>query len=78
MDFNIQVLDEEEAEESVYEDEADLEVFYDTPSSVPLPDEAEIPTEADSAPSPARALPSNSHGLEACTTEAARSSTPNI
>ena len=78
MDFNFQVPDEEEAEESDFEDEADPEVFSDAPSSVPLLGEAEIPTEAGSSPSPSRALPSDTHGLEARTTEAAHSSTPNI
>ena len=46
LDFNLQVPDEEEAEESVSEDEADPKVFFDTPSSVPLLGEAEILTEA--------------------------------
>ena len=50
LDFNLQVPDEEEAEESVYEDKADPEVFSDAPSSIPLPDEAEIPAEAGSSP----------------------------
>ena len=77
MDFNLQVLDEEEMEKSVSEDEADPEVFSNTPNSVPLPGEAEIPAEAGSAPSPTGASPSDSHDLEARTTEAARSSTPN-
>ena len=78
FNFNLQVLDEEEAEESISEDEADPEVLSDTPSSVPLLGEAEIPVEADSSPSPTGALPSNTHNLEARTTEAARRSTPNI
>ena len=72
MDFNFQVPDEEEAEESVYEDEADPGVFSDTPSSVPLPCEVEVPAEAGSPPSPAWASPSDLHGLEARTTEAVR------
>ena len=76
--LNLQVSDEEEVEESVSEDEADPEVFPDTPSPVSLPGEAEIPAEAGSAPTPTGAFPSNSHGLEARTIEAARSSTPNI
>ena len=42
LDFNFQVPNEEEAEESVSEDEADLGVFFDTPSSVPLLGEAEV------------------------------------
>ena len=78
MDFNIQVPDEEEAEESVSKEEADPEVFSDTPSLVPLPGEVEIPAEAGSAPLPAGASPFNSHVLEARTTEAAHSSTLNI
>ena len=47
-------------------------------SSVPLPSEAEIPAEAGSSPSLVGASPSESHGLEAHTTEAAHSSTSNI
>ena len=78
MDFNLQVPDEEEAEESVSKDEADPEVFSDAPSSVPLPSKAEAPAEAGSSPSPAGALPSDLHGLEARTTKAARSSPSNI
>ena len=78
LDFNLQVPDEKEVEESASKGKADPEVFSDTPSSVPLHGEAEIPTEAGSSPSPAGALPSDTHGLEARTTEAARSSTPNI
>ena len=46
LDFKFQVLVEEEAEESVYEDEADLGVLFDTPSFVPFPGEAEVPTKA--------------------------------
>ena len=74
LDFNLQVSDEEEAKESVYEDKADPEVFPDVPSSVPLPSEAEAPAEVGSPPSPAGALPSNLHDSEAHTTEATRSS----
>ena len=74
MDFNLQVPDEEEAEESVSEDEADPEVFLDAPSSVPFLREAETPTEASSSPSPVGALPSDLHGSEARITEATRSS----
>ena len=78
LDFNLQVSDEEEVEESIYEDEADPGVFSDTPNSVPLPGEVDIPVEAGSSPSLAGASPFDSHGLKARTTEAARSSTPNI
>ena len=78
MDFNFQVPDEEEVEESVYEDEADLGVFSDTPNSVPLSGEVEVPAKAGSPLSPTGASSSDLHGLEACTTEAARSSTSNI
>ena len=59
LDFNLQVPDEEEAEESVSKDEVDLEVFSDTPSSVPLPGEVEILVEASSSPSPTEAFPSD-------------------
>ena len=78
LDFNLQVPDEEEAVESFSDEEVDLELLSDTPGSVPLPGEAEIPAEAGSSPSLAGALPSDTHGLEARTTEVARGSTPNI
>ena len=78
LDFNLQVPDEEEVEESVSEDEAGPEVFFDPPSSVPLPGKAEAPTKASSSPSLAGALPFDLHGLEAHTTEATRSSPSNI
>ena len=78
--FELQFLipDEEEAEEFVSEDEADHGVYSDTPSSVPLPGEPEVPAKAGSPLSPARASPSDLHNLEARTTEATRSSTSNI
>ena len=78
LDFNFQVFDEEEAKESIYEDEKDPGVFSDTPISVPLPSEAEVPAEAGSPPSPTRASPSDLHDLEARTTKAAHSSTSKI
>ena len=87
LDFDLQVPNEEEAEEFVYDDEVDPEVLSDTPSSAPLPSEAEIPAEAGSSSHPPPpppplppigALPYATHGLEARTTEATRSSTPNI
>ena len=78
LDFNFQVPNEEEAEESVSEDEADPGVFSDTPNSVPLPGEAEVPAEVGSPLSPDGASPFDLHGLEAHTTEAARSFTSNI
>ena len=78
LDFNLQVPDEEEAEESVSEDKVDPEVFSDALSSVALPSEAEIPAEAGSSPLSVGALPSDTHGLEVLTTEAAHNSTPNI
>ena len=78
MDFNLQVPDKEEVEESFFKDEADLEVFPDAPSSVPLSSEAEAPTKASSSPSPIGALPSDLHSSEAHTIEAARSSPSNI
>ena len=77
LDFNFQVPDEEEAEESVSEDEKDPGVLSDTPSSVPFPGEAEVPAEDGSPLSPAGASPSDSHDLEARTSKAARSSTSN-
>ena len=52
--------------------------FSDTPSSVPLPSEAEVPAEAGSPLSPARTSPSDLHYFEARTSEVARSSTSNI
>ena len=80
LDLNFQVPnpDEEEAEESVSEDEGDPSVFSDTPSSVPLPGEAKVPVEAGSPLSPTGASPSDLHGLEARASEAAYSSTSNI
>ena len=78
LDFNFQVPDEEDAEESVSEDEAGPGVLSDTPSSVPLPGEAEDPAEAGSPLSPTGAFPFGLHGLEARTSEATRSSTSNI
>ena len=78
FDFNLQVPDEEEAEESVFVDKANPEVFLDAPSLVPLPGEAEALVEAGSSHSPVMALPSDLHGSEARTTKAARSSPSNI
>ena len=78
LDLNFQVPNEEEAEESIYEDEADPGVFFDTPSFVPLPGEVEVPAESGSPLSPAGASPSDLHGLEARTTEVALSSTSKI
>ena len=78
LDFNFQVPDEEEVEEYVSKDEVDPGVFSDTPSFVPILSEVVVPTEAGSPPLPDRASPFDLHGLEARTTEAARSSTSNI
>ena len=80
LDFNFQVpdSDEEEAEKSISEDEAGPGVFSDTPSSVPFPGEAEVPTKVGSPFSPAGASPSYLRVLEARTTKATRSSTSNI
>ena len=77
-DFNLQVPNEEEAKEFVYYDEVDPEVLSNTLNSVPLSGEAEIPAEAGSSPLPVGALPSDTHALEARTTETAYNSTPNI
>ena len=73
LDFNFQVPVEGEAEESDSDNEADLVVFSDAPSSVPLPSEPEIeaPTEADSPTSVVGTSPSNLHRLEVQVTEAA-------
>ena len=78
LDFNFQVPDEEEPEESVFEDEVDPGVFSYTPSSVPLPGEAEVPAKAGSPFSPTGASPYDLHGLEARTIEAAHNSASNI
>ena len=69
LDFNFPIpnYDEEEAEESISEDEADSGVSADTPSSVPLLGEVEVLTEAGSPLSLVGASPSDLHGLEACT-----------
>ena len=80
LDFNFSVpdLDDEEVEESIFEDEADPGVFSNTLSSTPPPGEAKVSVEAGSFLSPARASPSDLHGLEARTAEAARNPTSNI
>ena len=80
MDFDFPVLDpnEEEAEESVYEDEADPGVSSDTPSSVPLPGEVEVLARVGSPLPLAGASPFDLDGLEARPTEAAHSSPSNI
>ena len=78
FDFPVPDLDEEEAEESVSEDEADPGVSSDTPISVPLPGEVEVPPRVGSPLPPAGASPFDLHGLEDRTTEAAHSSLSNI
>ena len=78
LDLDVQLPDEEEAEESVSKDEVDPRMFSNAPSSALLSGEPEIPGEADSPLFPAGALPSDSHGLEAHTTEAAHSSTSDV
>ena len=80
LDFNFQVLDEWEAEESDFDDEADLVVLSDVPSSVPLPGEpkTKAPTEASSPTSVPSTSPSDLHGLEIQVTEAAQSPTLDI
>ena len=62
MDFNFQVPNEEEAKESVYEDEADPGVYSDTPSFDPLPGEPEVPAEVGFPLSPTWASHSDLHG----------------
>ena len=78
MNFNFQVPNEEEVEESVSEDETDPGVYSDTPSSVPLLGIPEVPADAGSSLSPVGASPSDLHGLEASKTVVDRSSTSNI
>ena len=78
FDFLVPDPDEEEVEESLSKDEADPGVFFDTPSTVPLPGEVEVPAGVGSPLPPAGALPSDLHDLEARTIEAARSSSSNI
>ena len=80
MDFNFPVPDpdEEKVEKSVSKDEVDPGVFFYTPNSIPLPGEAEVPTEAGSPLLPVGASPSDLRGSEACATGAARSFTSNI
>ena len=80
LDFNFPVPDpdEEEAEEFVYEENADPRVSSDTPSSIPLPGEVEVPAKVGSPLSSAWASPSNLHNLEAYITKATRSSLSNI
>ena len=77
LDFNLQVPEEEETEESVSKDEADLEVFPDAPCLIPFPREAEALAKAGSSPSTVGALPSDLHGSAARTTEATCSSPSN-
>ena len=80
LDFNFQVPTEGEAEESHFNDEADLVVLSDAPSSVPLLGEPEIeaPAEASSPSSVAGTSPSDLHGLEVQVTEAAQSPASDI
>ena len=80
LDFNFPVPDpdEEEAEESVSKDKAVPGVFFDTPSSAPLPGEAEVPAKAGSLLSPDEASSSSLHGSKARTTDSACNSTSNI
>ena len=66
LDFNFQVPAEGEAEESDFDDEADLMVLSDAPSSVPLPGgpEVETPAEAGSPTSIAGTSPSDVHAAQ--------------
>ena len=63
MDFNFQVPDEEEAEESISKDEADPGLYSDTLRSASLLGEPEVLAEVVSPLSPAGASPSDLHGL---------------
>ena len=80
LDFIFLVPDpnEEEAEESISEDEVNPGVSSDTPSSIPLPGEVEVPARVGSPLSPVGASPFDLQGLKAHTTKAARSSPSNI
>ena len=75
LDFNFQVPADGEAEEFDSDDKADLVVFSDAPSYVPLLSEPEIkaPAEADSPTSVVGTSPSDLHGLEVRVTKAAQS-----
>ena len=69
LDFNFQVSVEEGgggAEESDFDDEADLMVLSDAPSSVPLPSEPEVETSAEAGPptSMAGTSPSDVHAAQ--------------
>ena len=66
LDFNFQVSVEGEAEESDFDDEVDLMVLSDAPSSVPLPSEPEVETSAEAGPptSMAGTLPSDVHAAQ--------------
>ena len=73
MDFNFEVPIEEEEEGSDSDDEADLVVFSDAPSFVPLTGEPKIEAhaKASSPTSITGTSPSDLYGLEVWVTEAA-------
>ena len=56
LEFNFQLFDEE-AEESVFEVDADAEVLSRASDRAPLPDDLRVPLEASSPALPTRALP---------------------
>ena len=78
MDFNFQVPAEGEAEEFDSDDEADLVVVSDTPSSIPGEPETEVPIKVGSPTSVVGTSPFDLHGLEVRVTEAARSPASDI
>ena len=73
LDFNFQVHVEGEVEEYDSDEEADLVVFSDAPSSVPLPGEPKIgaPIEVGSPTLVVGTSPSDLHGSEVRVTEVA-------
>ena len=58
LEFNFQLSDEE-AEESLFEAEAEAEVLFGASNRAALPDDLQVPLEASSPTLPARALPFN-------------------
>ena len=56
LEFNLQLSDEE-AEESVFEADANTEVLSGASDHAPLPDDLRVPLEVNSPTLPARALP---------------------
>ena len=66
LNFNFQVPAEGEAEESDFDDKADLMVLLDAPISVPIPGDPEIdtPAEVSSPTSVVGTSPSDVHAAQ--------------